>query len=910
MQKGFTAFFWCARTAAVLAASSLLAPGGWPAESTELRPSGDPAEGAFGPILDHLRAGVSERPLQDWCSPLSTDRELSLGRFRRAIEKARRGGDAARCLRLDLRSLASHGAGEDFPERLWQAAADADWAERKFGRGVVDPAVCARLLSLCDELPPRHAYYIEGRFLLAKRLARAGDRAGEQEILGRIVATPNLPPDFVAPACRMLGASLEASGDYRGALDTYDLEEAAADRYSAAADCMLGAVLINLRLGNDDEAARLLRILQQAPPEVVRGADGASRIRELVALVATGQTPQLGLVRSARPIDGEPSAPSDAPAAIARWIRSISLGWYDYAGPYSLDAASPQNPALAPGHPEALLKPAEQIKRLLLAAQDGGTPEERRRESLREAVRRILNSASDYPRFNAIAASVIDNQDFDPETRRLTLESALAILAEAGRRLDYDSWRRDPLAKTFNAAFQGELSILDREAALDRTSAASILELAGDIRAEPMTTFGELTMGDLLGFLLRLGDLDAARKLASTVPSWPLYAGASLAIDSVRSDYEARIRQVDAFEPVHTALAAAVRARYPAAPAELPPEYRDLRLDAGLPARAPETTFQACRFLVETRQFDRGDLGFWGRFLQSLPAGADRPRAIAHLLRSGLGAATDDTLRSRVVALFFTSVDIDDPGVRGAVEAELAPYRDPARFPQSAFAIRLYEVQRDLRLGNPVAIESAFSDLDDPRGRFFQIEMGIRHYTQTGDREALRRTLSGLDSARLLSPGLVARTIPAYAVLGRDRRIALEAARRALRDAVLDSWLQHDEVSGNAALDLALAIDDPGALPPGWVWEMGTGPGDPLFQGRVQVVAAYLRRDWTQLEADARELNRAYPTSYSYYWYRGLALQMLGRSGEAAAALTTYTLHAHDELEYPRAVAFLEGSRS
>jgi hypothetical protein len=708
----------------------------------------------------------------------------------------------------------------------------------------------------------------------------------------------------------MLGASLEASGDYRGALDVYDLEEAAADRYSAAADCMLGAVLINLRLGNDDEASRLLRILQLAPPEVIRGADGAARIRELLTLVETGRTAQLGLVRRAHPVGDGPTSGADAPAAIARWIRSISLAWYDYAGPYSLEPDSPRNPAPSPLRSETLLKPAEQIKRLLLAAQDGNTPEEPRRESLREAVRRILGYAADYPRFNAIAGSVIDNPEFDTETRRVTLESTLAILAAEGRRSDYVSWRKSPLARTFNAEFQGELAILDREAELDRTSAASILKLADELRARPMTTFGELTQGDLLGFLLRLGDLDAARRLASSVPSWPLYAGASLATSSVESDYEARIRQADAIEPVHAALAAALRARYPAAPAGLPPEFRDLRLDAGLPARAPGATFQACRFLVETRQFDRGGLDFWGRLLQALPAATDGAGIIASLLRSGLHAAPDEALRSRVVALFFTSVDIDDPGVRRAIEAEFAPYRDPARFPQSAFAIRLYEVQRDLRLGVPVAVETAFSDLDDPRRPFFQAEMGIRHYTQTGDREALRRALSGIDPGRLLSPGLVTRTIPAYAALGRDRSVALEAARRALRDAVLDSWLQHDEASGNAALDLALAIDDPGALPPGWIREMGTGTGDPLFQGRVRVVAAYLHRDWAQLEVESAELNRTYPTSYSYYWYRGLALEKLGRPGEAAEALTTYTRHAHDELEYPRAVAILQGNPS
>jgi hypothetical protein len=906
VNKSFAAIHCRGRLASALAVIALFA-GAAPCGSTvKADEPGNGPDGIYRTILARLAEELSSRPLSDWYQPLASDRTANAMDFRRAIERSRRRGDAVGCLRLGLRSLLALGVGDEFPRRLWEAAGDADWAERKFGKGVVDPEVCSSLLSLCDELPAGEKYYLEGRLLRAKRLARSGNRAGEQAVLGQIVSTQNLSFDFLAPACRTLGASLEASGDYRGTLDAYDLLEGAADRYSAAADCMLGAVLINLRLGNDDEAARLLRILQQAPAEVIRGANGAAQIRELTALMDTGQTARLSLGQRTHRMPAQYIAGPDAGNPVSRWIRSNGLAWYDYAGPEDPDAGRPQNPALEPLRPEGPAVPAEQIKLLLLAAQDPQAPLLQRQDAFREAARRILGAAQDYRKFNAIAASVIDNRDFDVETRRRTLESVLAVLAAEGRKSDYDAWRRDPLGDGFNADFQEKLAILDREVALDRSSSQAILGLADGLRSTRMTPFAALTMGDLFGCLLRLGDLSSAEGLASTVPTWPLDADASRRAASIQSDFATRIQRASALNPVHEALAAALSARFPGPPVGLPQEYWDLRLDAGLPARSPEATFQACRFLVRTRRFNRDNLQFWATVLRALPRGRSQPDVIADLLRSGLGAASDDGTRSQLIALFFTSVNVDDADVRLAIESEFAPYRGPADFPRSAFAIRLYEVQRDLRLGEPVPIETAFSDLDDPRSRTLQLELELRRDTLTGDRKALRRTVDRLGSTRLLSPGFIAQAIPAYKVLGRDLSGVLEAARRELRGALLDSWLQHDESSGNSALDLALAIGDPAALPSGWVKEMISGPGDPIFQGRVRVVEAVLNRDWAKVESESAGLNSSYPTSYSYYWYRGLALHKLGRDGEAAAALSTYVRHARDELEYPEAVEILK----
>jgi hypothetical protein len=90
--------------------------------------------------------------------------------------------------------------------------------------------------------------------------------------------------------------------------------------------------------------------------------------------------------------------------------------------------------------------------------------------------------------------------------------------------------------------------------------------------------------------------------------------------------------------------------------------------------------------------------------------------------------------------------------------------------------------------------------------------------------------------------------------------------------------------------------------PAAWLTALESSP-DPMLSGRTRLVRAYLAADWTALERAAAALNSQYPTRYSFYWYRALALHHLGRDGDAEAALRPYLEHAHDELNYPAAVA-------
>jgi hypothetical protein len=1077
-------------------------------------------------IRARLAELLASKPLSDWYRRVPSDPRTSLTDFSNAIEQASRKKDPERCLRLSLRALASHGADDTFLRRIWEAAGYADWVERS-KPGEIDSRACALLLDLCDQFPPASPYFTEGKFLRAERLSRKGDAAGQRTVLTEILAVPGQSANYLSPACRMLGASLESAGEYRQALEVYSQAEPIAVSHTAAAQCVLRAAWIDLGLGNNLEAERLIRILTGAPAAVTRPMQGAAQLAELETLVRIGRAeecwnagrtwwaewakiavalgaptdlpeyavpliadvasledairhsaqaheqqayfrqlsvlmaaarwqpslcpeaaalcasavksnaasaddlrgflirmlasphpPEISglrerklclavnyldvhqyaevlrlaadyaeakpprddttramhrvraiaalakgtdLAESASDLEADLSdpgasvqramavgllsdiyrklnrtddsnkllqsemanptvaadeqglaalrskvesqgAPESRAPNVAKWIQSSKLNWYDYAEPRSLDDPRLANLEDAIAASDRNFTPVEQVKLLLLAAGDSRRSAEDRNRSFLEAVASVVGWASDYGTMEGLASTVTDDPSFDQQTRLGILWRILTVLARDARKADYDQWRGTDLCGSLSPEFKIRLGWLDREAALDRRSPKEILGLADALAGQELTASGVLIMQDCVDFLLRIGAVTEADALQKGAPSWKFSNEAAPSADAVRLEFARQIRIAKSINPVHEALASAALAQFPDVPGAMPIEYTNLRIESRLPSRGPEATFKACLRLMTDQGFERNDFQFWATFLQALPDGS--AKAAGSLIRAGLLAATNDDLRSQLIVLFFSSLNVDDPAVRAEMESEFARYRQPIDSPLSYMMIRLYEIHRDLRLGKPASLETAFMDLNDPRVLVVRQRACLRYYTQSGERALLQKTIDQIDSAQLLSPSFLVQSVPALALLGSEAELkaAREAAARLLREDVLEAWARGNESAGDAALDLALVLGDKNTLPRAWVYGMESAAGNPLFQGRVLLTHAYLESDWAQVARWAATLTRSYPDRYSFYWYLGLSLHHLGRDGEAARALGLYLEHARDELDYPKAV--------
>jgi len=1105
-----------------------------PAPSEALRKASQACrnEVAARGVRSELVRRLAAKPLADWYAADAAGKNTRLADLDKAVAEADKKNDAATGLRLSLQALGSQESSEEFPRRLWNAAIYAEWTERQ-DRKQIDAQVCTELLNLCDQLPPTNKYHFEGKFLRARRLARDGNRAAEQTILREIATTPGAEDSFLVPACKKLGISLEATGDFPAALDIYKTAEPFAADYGTAIECLLHAALINLDLERNDEAIRLLRLIEQAPEPSLKAAASEAQIRELIALVRLGKArdywaasrkwwpewkrfvaslqlpteiaapvvpeiqslveieaamseaskngdartffsqyailvsgarwqPSLGpeaaaFVQSVAAMAGprtvefrkllismlatpypaeiagfrrrqlflaanylDDNRPADAlqvirefnaakapvdnltfamhrvhglvalaagqelqPATAAleadlsdasmnlqrgsgvllladlyhrlgrdadeeqllareianpniiandnernsllsrrekltgardfgarseAWIKALALPWYADAEPKSLEDPRLGDLEAILNQPGRQFQPAEQAKLLLLATQDSRLSLDRRRQSLREAARWLFIMAPDYTRMNALAASVIDNPDFDEETRLHVFWNMLIILCAEDRKTEYAVWRKHPLGEKFNEVVKKNRAFLDLVVATDRTDRVSLLKTAHSISSAEITPFSLLALSDVFSYLLNLGQIDDAEKFAASIPSWKFASEVTSSSEAIQLDYARRLRLAKIINPVHEAFLATVCAYFPDLPDRMPDEYRDLRLTSELPMFDRKTTLRACLYLVRQHSMERRNLSFWGTFMDSLLEDPRREDIACDLLHAALSAVHDDRLRSEIIVLCFGHSDLDRPTLRQRLETELAVYRRPEESSLSYSAIRLYELHRDARVGKAFDPESAYADLNDPPMKQLRRSGSLHIYTCRGDRAAAQRVLESFDSGILLNPEMITNTIPAYRLLGMDTelRLATGVAERELRSAVVNSWATHNEAVANHALELARVLKSSALLPDAWVNEMAASAHDPLFQHKVRLVKCFLAEDWAQSEREAAALNRDFPAFYHFYWARGFALHKLGRDEEAKKALTTYTQFSKDEAEYAEAVALLK----
>ena len=595
-------------------------------------------------------------------------------------------------------------------------------------------------------------------------------------------------------------------------------------------------------------------------------------------------------------------------AKVKAWIKAFPLDWYDLAEPLRLDDPRLRNLDEILKDPGTQFSPAETVKLELLAAQDVTASIEFQQRVWQDAVRNLYFLLPTYDRSNRLAETVIGDEAFDDETRASLLLSVMIDSADHGRTEDFARWQKHSLITRMNSTATQRLASAKLVISTDRSSAKSVKGLVAALTEKEVGILEIAFIRDVFEDMLRVGDLAGAREMLEQIPSWRLGSGVGKTPEALQLDFSKRIRKAEETWALHEGLIRKVLEQFPNLPDRQPALYDDLRLYDEVPTTTPEHTLQACLFRIKTRHFSHDGMGFWRTFVRALASRPESEPLMVGLFRVALAEAKDDEQRADVVQFITSSFDLDNAPLRRQITALLAPYRGAGEAPSTTARIRIHEIQVALRTGEPVDLSTAFDGLRVPRVANIRNRMSLRHYTQTGDKAALKRLVDSLDSAQLLDPAQLDLTIPALDLLGMktEADLARKTARRECRRAVVTSWASLDETGINRALDLAELLDDPEALPPGWVKAVSTGTANPWNQHRPLMIDAWLRRNWEEASRQAAQLIELYPNAYNSYWYRGMALHRLGRDGEAATALAVYTRYSKEELEYPEAVKLLE----
>ncbi|HTJ79927.1 MAG TPA: DUF3857 domain-containing protein [Rariglobus sp.] len=636
----------------------------------------------------------------------------------------------------------------------------------------------------------------------------------------------------------------------------------------------------------DDEAALLKREL--ASPFITADTNTTSRFNQRYEELG-------GSIRFAK--------------EVATWLVTNPLPWYDFAAPANLQDPRLRNLDEVLKDPGRQFNAAETVKLNLLVAQDGDGAMEQQQTAFINAFEGLLRLTHSQKEADHLVATVIDDASLDESVRAAALWSAIIDAYIHDQTETYHRLRDKPLALKLGDARSKLLPSFTSYMDADKTSPAALTALADKTTARPeMAAIDVGVVQDIFAQLLRLGQTGAVRHIYEGVAQWNFASDVTTPRENIQLGFLKLITAAEALAPVHDALIRITLAHFPSPPAHAPAVAGDRRDLEALPKLSLQDTRDTALYLIGHRRFVRENFQFWHTFINALASDAKNKPLCFELIEAALAKAPDDETRAAVVMSLATAMDGDDDSVRKRITALFAPYDSPVEAPLTHERLGMLHISEALRLGQTINPDEAFDRLRDPNLDYMRASLSLRHYTQTHDLASLKRLINAMTVTRLLNPRLLKQTIPALDLLGMksEATLARETARRELHAALLMAWADGDASEIDQALDLAEVLGDPAPFPPGWIDTVVAKSADPMDQGRIRMIAAWLRKDWVAAAHEASLELKTYPTYYRFNWYLGASQFRAGQTDAARQSLTTYVQYSRDEAEYPEAVAMLE----
>jgi len=219
-----------------------------------------------------------EIPPANMSSETKTREEL-LEEINRAEKKT---NDVPVIIRGSLELLTRYELADDFPNRLWRTAAAIDYWQRSTASDRMS-RLLEGILDLCAALPKADEANFRGALLRASVLSRRKDFAAVDAVLTELRDRSGLPVEFHALVLVELGETAAARHDYDAALSNWkSLEDY--NTYPFVVQPLLGAVFIDLERGKRQDAYRVLDVLREMEPEVIKASPLAPQVARLLAL--------------------------------------------------------------------------------------------------------------------------------------------------------------------------------------------------------------------------------------------------------------------------------------------------------------------------------------------------------------------------------------------------------------------------------------------------------------------------------------------------------------------------------------------------------------------------------------------------------------------------------------------------
>ena len=206
-------------------------------------------------------------------------REELVEELDRAEKKA---NDISVIIRGSLELLTRYEPADDFSNRLWRTAAAIEYWQRSTGLEKMGRLLDG-ILDLCALLPRNDEANFRGALMRASLMSRRKDFAAVEAFLTELRDLSGMPPEFHALVIVELGNTAAARRDYDTAISDWKLLEDFSG-YPIVVSPLLSAVFVNLERGNREDAYRVLNVLREMEPEVIKANPLAPQVNKLLAL--------------------------------------------------------------------------------------------------------------------------------------------------------------------------------------------------------------------------------------------------------------------------------------------------------------------------------------------------------------------------------------------------------------------------------------------------------------------------------------------------------------------------------------------------------------------------------------------------------------------------------------------------
>ncbi len=237
--------------------------------------SAEPGEGNLV-IQKELKAWMQANPTEIPPAAIP-DTWTTLEDFEKAVESAlkREGApdQAAQLVRLHLEMLVRFFPGALFDHHLASAAVYADFLDRTDNQAA-PPKLLDVLLKLCAKTPALSEPHVEGLYVEAQVLSRAGRLDDAARLLKSLAENDQLDRSFRVTAYIRYANNCLARKDFAAALTSWNHLTGYLE-FDAVPDELYKAMLLALEMGRRDEALTYLEALGKSPRDAVVNADAA-----------------------------------------------------------------------------------------------------------------------------------------------------------------------------------------------------------------------------------------------------------------------------------------------------------------------------------------------------------------------------------------------------------------------------------------------------------------------------------------------------------------------------------------------------------------------------------------------------------------------------------------------------------